>query len=881
MNDLREFAFRTKDKASISTCINKIMNLLSFRKLAGKTQVILSLSGPDVRTRLTHTIGVAKIARDICNKLGLNEDLAEAIALAHDIGHTPFGHVGERTLREIMCGCETLNNRVSDCDFENSGFKHNLQSFRVLSSTNLFNDKKTKPIELPILWGALTHSKMSWSKPYSGFEDEILISSKHCDWVYCCYFHEKKECKRNIQYKQKLKDTEKEKVENAIELKKICKPWYCAKLLTVNHEKYVKQPHYILDKATGETRREFVAKEYFRKKYSDYIYCSRKCFLARLWKYRIREKEVSSVFPFLFDHPFPNTFYAKELDSKIIKLNKKNWRDCITLEAQIVSQADEIAQRQQDLEDGIIKNLISLDDAIDELKKLIKPFKGAEECKKFSTITKPEELGKTLVDFYCEAIFNSTKRNIQLFTKLNNNRETINIYCLLNILYSIQPSSKNKSAWILKELKECKKNNISKVDFENNIIQKYFNLDFNKAYLFLVTYDYLEKLVKRFENWDLSIEILNQIISCLSLEKKQQKKLLFNLENKMNDLLKVKNTDAKVIAYNVIQILDDLSDYLWLNYKPQCKEFFLAKNKRFSKQMGAIRLPNLLLLSSIHKKYINRGKVVSASKLKSIKIGEVKEVNFGNWKKALGYDADKVLKNLVAFIPMDDSKGKREDKEKALENFESMQRDRILKSESVEKNDGKAGYILKRLFKAYITNSHQLPDIGLKYILNSTLESNNFKSLLESEENTFKKILSNLRKSVKSEEDADNKINQILGVNFLRTPNASLEALKDRTSNEIKAAIDKRIILYKFIKRINTHKRKIRNMLFSEKEEHIKDLQDILNKYRAVLDNPVLNATQFWKSLLTRGICDYIASLTDQEAINEYEKLYAGVMELT
>ena len=131
--DLSDFAF-SENREVISECINKIMSTLSFRKLAGKTQVILSLSGPDVRTRLTHTIEVSKIARDICTRLKLNADLAEAIALAHDIGHTPFGHVGERTLREIMCGCDALGGKVADRDFnfDNSGFKHNHQSFRVL-----------------------------------------------------------------------------------------------------------------------------------------------------------------------------------------------------------------------------------------------------------------------------------------------------------------------------------------------------------------------------------------------------------------------------------------------------------------------------------------------------------------------------------------------------------------------------------------------------------------------------------------------------------------------------------------------------------------------------------------------------------------------------
>jgi len=79
---------------------------------------------------------------------------------------------------------------------------------------------------------------------------------------------------------------------------------------------------------------------------------------------------------------------------------------------------------------------------------------------------------------------------------------------------------------------------------------------------------------------------------------------------------------------------------------------------------------------------------------------------------------------------------------------------------------------------------------------------------------------------------------------------------------------------------LRDEKKEIRNSLKRQNSENIVRLKIILNKVRAHLDNPILNATPRWKSILTRGICDYIASLTDQEAINEYEKLYAGVMEL-
>ena len=80
---------------------DKILHCKSFRRLKHKTQVFLAPEGDHYRTRLTHTLEVAQIARSISKALSLNEDLTEAIALGHDLGHVPFGHVGERILNEI------------------------------------------------------------------------------------------------------------------------------------------------------------------------------------------------------------------------------------------------------------------------------------------------------------------------------------------------------------------------------------------------------------------------------------------------------------------------------------------------------------------------------------------------------------------------------------------------------------------------------------------------------------------------------------------------------------------------------------------------------------------------------------------------------------
>ena len=109
-----------EEECSIRTCfqrdVDRITHAKSFRRLKHKTQVFLQPEGDHYRTRLTHTLEVTRLARTAARALRLNEDLAEAAALGHDLGHTPFGHAGERALDKIYPG----------------GFKHYEQSLRVV-----------------------------------------------------------------------------------------------------------------------------------------------------------------------------------------------------------------------------------------------------------------------------------------------------------------------------------------------------------------------------------------------------------------------------------------------------------------------------------------------------------------------------------------------------------------------------------------------------------------------------------------------------------------------------------------------------------------------------------------------------------------------------
>lgn len=98
---------------------DRVIHSRAFRRLEYKTQVFVNHEGDYYRTRLTHSLEVAQIARTISRSLGLNEDLAETVALAHDLGHTPFGHSGEHVMNRLMK--------------EHGGFEHNRQSFRVVT----------------------------------------------------------------------------------------------------------------------------------------------------------------------------------------------------------------------------------------------------------------------------------------------------------------------------------------------------------------------------------------------------------------------------------------------------------------------------------------------------------------------------------------------------------------------------------------------------------------------------------------------------------------------------------------------------------------------------------------------------------------------------
>lgn len=143
---------------------DRIIHSKAFRRLMHKTQVFLSPEGDHYRTRLTHTLEVSQVSRTIARSLGLNEDLTEAIAMGHDLGHTPFGHNGEMVLNKIHPG----------------GFRHNEQSLRVAEAIESTDTRKGMNLTFEVKDGILNHTG---DLPAATLEGQIVKISDRIAYI--------------------------------------------------------------------------------------------------------------------------------------------------------------------------------------------------------------------------------------------------------------------------------------------------------------------------------------------------------------------------------------------------------------------------------------------------------------------------------------------------------------------------------------------------------------------------------------------------------------------------------------------------------------------------------------------------------------------------
>jgi dGTPase len=154
----------------------RIIHSTAFRRLAGKTQVFVAGEGDHYRTRLTHTMEVAQITRDLARTLALNEDLAECVALAHDLGHAPFGHSGQDALDEWIRAQEPAPSRAE-------GFEHNVQSHRIVTVLETRGNGNGLNLTRDVVDGLLKHgpAPLSLEAQLANACDEIAYTAHDTD----------------------------------------------------------------------------------------------------------------------------------------------------------------------------------------------------------------------------------------------------------------------------------------------------------------------------------------------------------------------------------------------------------------------------------------------------------------------------------------------------------------------------------------------------------------------------------------------------------------------------------------------------------------------------------------------------------------------------
>lgn len=147
---------------------DRILSSKAFCRLDGKAQVFYADSKDHIRNRLTHSLGVKSLADSISRKLKLNCDLVEAIALSHDLGHTPYGHIGERILNQIMNGCIDLHGVQKYIKPKEMGFKHNWQGYRLVTELAAHSDKYPGlNLTKQTIWGIVNHTGLEYKVCHS------------------------------------------------------------------------------------------------------------------------------------------------------------------------------------------------------------------------------------------------------------------------------------------------------------------------------------------------------------------------------------------------------------------------------------------------------------------------------------------------------------------------------------------------------------------------------------------------------------------------------------------------------------------------------------------------------------------------------------------
>jgi len=671
-----------KNRTEFQRDWERIIHAKSFRRLEDKAQIYTLSKGDHFRTRLTHTLEVAQIARGIARELNLNEDLVQAIALGHDLGHTPFGHVGERTLNEIL-----ENEEVK------GGFKHNFQGVKVVNYLEeKYGEFEGIDLTYQVIEGILKHTKVC-----------------SCDDNKLCNKNKKREglkCKNNnYQIKNFLCNGEEEELHLEYNFSTTLE----GQAVAIADE--IAQRAHDLDDgiASGIINEEKFLNEL--KEMAEKEFCER-------LKIEVGKEIYETV--------------KQEGTRKSLEDIKSQYDD-ETLKKTLKKYADE----------KILKDLTVEKDK-DNYKKLVnemdtKEFMSRINCNVFNEFLKQFEEKY----IYHYSFRKDTKEALKIVKKNISSKfsnefvETVKEYIKGEFIKEIKKilkkdymelllveeigeelvevERKRNIDKLLKKLKDQeKKTRLSKAisdnDNEDEIYKKYDHLLDNEKIK--------NSLIQKQE--DSKTKCLEDINSLLELK---YFIVLDDIEKIIDQMYSDKKLDKKIKEIFITELKNIMSNSFNENIEMEIKIKYKTLESNFKDELYNRISKSLKYIDEAEREYVDtidikRARIVSDVITYFIaKIIDDSEDRIKNYENNPKKDSLIITEELIKFG------GKTEEVRKELEKISS---NKIINSEEVNCFDGKGKYVIKRIYKAYNTNPMQMSKTTLKRIYREVCRHTNY-----------------------------------------------------------------------------------------------------------------------------------------------------------
>ena len=677
-----------KNRTEFQRDWERIIHSKSFRRLEDKAQIYTLSKGDHFRTRLTHTLEVAQIARGIARELNLNEDLVEAIALGHDLGHTPFGHVGERTLNEIL-----ENEDVK------GGFKHNFQGVKVVNYLEeKYGEFEGIDLTYQVIEGILKHTKVC-----------------SCDDNKLCNKNKKREglkCKNN-KYKIKNFLCNGEEEEEELHLKYNFATTLEGQAVAVADE--IAQRAHDLDDgiASGIINEE--------KFLNDLKKMAQKEFFERL-KIEIGKEIYETV--------------KQEVTRKSLEDIKGQYND-ETLKKTLHKYAD-----------GKILKDLTVEKDKDEYKKLIddmntKKFMDKINCNAVNEFLKQFE--KEYVDYY--SLKKDTKDTLKIVKE--NIKSKVTHEFVEIIKGKLKNDFNTEIDKILKKdymelllvekideklVKEEKKSNIDKLNKELKNQEEKTRL--NKA---ISDENYEDEIYIKYEHL-----LKNKKIEEYLIEKKENSEAKFSediksllelkylivlddieqiIEQRIDQMNSKKELDEKIKKMFMTELDNIISNSFNENIEMEIKMKYKSLESDFKDELYNRISKSLKYIDEAQREYVDTTDIKRARIVSDVityfiaKIIDDSEDRIKNYENNPKKDSLIITEELIKFD------GKTEEVRKELYKISS---NKIINSEEVNCFDGKGEYVIRKIYKAYKTNPMQMSKTTLKRIFREVCKYTNY-----------------------------------------------------------------------------------------------------------------------------------------------------------